>query len=247
MPGRKKPKNNREVQDTSCRGSGGVPQPLKSPKTGGFRGLINNASAPSKEANDFVGYEVLIDFMEKRRLQKLAGDIIEIGAFMGGGTVKLAKFAVKYGKKVYAIDIFDPRSDKTPDKNGVKMCDIYEAFLQGRSQLEVYQQATKGFDNIVTINKDSKRVRFPRGQRFVLGFIDGNHQADYVINDFNLIWRHLVPGGSVGFHDYNFDLPEVTDAIDGLIYKHNDEISEVHEIKQSHIVIFTRKKGLPGN
>jgi hypothetical protein len=113
--------------------------------------------------------------------------------------------------------------------------------------LEVYQQATKGFDNIVTINKDSKRVRFPRGQRFIFGFIDGNHQADYVINDFNLIWRHLVPGGCVGFHDYNFDLPEVTEAIDGLIiYKHRDEITEIHEIKQSHIVILTKKKGLPG-
>ena len=196
--------------------------------------------------NDFVGYEVLIAFMEKRGLKKLEGDIIEIGAFMGGGTAKLAKFALKYGKKVYAIDIFDPRRDKTPDNNGVKMCDIYQAFLQGRSQLEVYQQATNSFDNIVTINKDSKRVRFTRGQKFIFGFIDGNHQPDYVINDFNLIWRNLVPGGSVGFHDYNFDLPEVTDAIDGLIYKHRDEISEVHEIKQSHIVILTKRKGLPG-
>ena len=165
---------------------------------------------------------------------------------MGGGTVKLAKFAAKYGKKVYAIDIFDPRCDKTPDKNGVKMCDIYEAFLQGRSQLEVYQQATNGFDNIVTINKNSKKVRFPRGQKFVFGFIDGNHQPDYVINDFNLIWHRLVLGGSIGFHDYNFDLPEVTKAIDGLIYKHKDEISEVHEIKQSHIVVLTKRKGLPG-
>jgi len=207
---------------------------------------VPEKTAPANASNDFVGYEVLIDFMEKRGLQKLEGDIIEIGAFMGGGTAKLAKFAVKYGKKVYAIDIFDPRRDKTPDKNGVKMCDIYQAFLQGRSQLEVYQQATNSFDNIVTINKDSKRVRFTRGQKFIFGFIDGNHQADYVINDFNLIWRNLVPGGSVGFHDYNFELPEVTGAIDGLIYKHRDEISEVREIKQSHIVILTKKKGLPG-
>ena len=30
----------KEVQDTSCRGSGGVPQLLKSPKIGGYRGLI---------------------------------------------------------------------------------------------------------------------------------------------------------------------------------------------------------------
>jgi hypothetical protein len=207
---------------------------------------VSENTTSASAGNDFVGYEVLVDFMEKRGLQKLEGDIIEIGAFMGGGTAKLAKFAVKYGKKVYAIDIFDPGRDKTPDKSGTKMCDIYEAFLQGRSQLEVYQQATNGLENIVTINKDSKRVRFPRGQKLVFGFIDGNHQPDYVINDFNLIWRNLVPEGSVGFHDYNFDLPEVTETIDGLIDKHKDEISEVNEIKQSHIVILTKRKGLPG-
>jgi SAM-dependent methyltransferase len=197
---------------------------------------------PANTANDFVGYEVLVEFMEKRGLQKLEGDIIEIGAFMGGGTAKLAKFGQKCGKKVYAVDIFDPGNDKTPDKNGVKMCDIYQAFLQGRSQLEVYQQTTHAFDNIATINMDSKKVSFHKGQKFIFGFIDGDHQPDYVRNDFNLIWRNLVPGGSVGFHDYNFDLPEVTRAIDGLIDKHRDEISEVNEIKQSHIVILTKKK-----
>ena len=63
-----------------------------------------------------------------------------------------------------------------------------------------------------------------------------------MINDFNLIWRDLVPGGSVGFHDYNFDLPEVTEAIDGLIYKHKDKISGINEIEQSHIVILTKTK-----
>jgi hypothetical protein len=211
---------------------------------GGFSGVKSASALSAGAGGDFVGYEVLIDFMRKRGLYKLEGDIIEIGAFMGGGTAKLARFAQKYDKKVYAIDIFDPSRDKTPDKNGVRMCDIYQAFLQGRSQSEVYQQTTRGFDNIITIDKDSKRVRFPKGQKFIFGFIDGNHQPDYVINDFNLVWRHLVSGGSVGFHDYNFDLPQVTKAIDGLISKHRDEISDIHEIEQKHIVILTKKKNV---
>ena len=195
-------------------------------------------------ANDFVGYEVLIDFMRKRRLHKLEGDIVEIGAFMGGGTAKLARFARKYGKRVYAVDIFEPGCDKTPDKSGVRMCDIYQAFLQGRSQLEVYQQTTKSFDNILTINMDSRKVSFHKGQRFIFGFIDGNHQADYVRNDFNLVWKHLIPGGGVGFHDYNFDLPEVTEAVDSLIKEHKDEISDVHEMEEKHIIILTKKKNV---
>ena len=180
--------------------------------------------------------------MKERALHKLTGDIVEIGAFMGGGTVKLAQFAQKCGKKVYAIDVFDPGCDETEDVSGSRMCDIYEAFLEGRSQLEVYREATKDFDNIMTIDMDSKEVEFPAEQGFIFGFIDGNHQPEYVINDFHLIWRNLVPGGCVGFHDYNFDLPDVTEAIDRLIEEHKNEISEVHEIKENHIVLLSKRK-----
>ena len=60
------------------------------------------------DPDDFVGYEVLIDFMKQRALYELEGDIIEIGAYMGRGTAKLARFAQTYGKKVYTIDVFDP-------------------------------------------------------------------------------------------------------------------------------------------
>jgi len=37
----------KEVQDTSCRGSRGVPQIYKSPTIGGYRGLIKTISAVS--------------------------------------------------------------------------------------------------------------------------------------------------------------------------------------------------------
>jgi len=35
----------KEAHDISCRGSGGVPQLQKPPKTGGYRGLIKTISA----------------------------------------------------------------------------------------------------------------------------------------------------------------------------------------------------------
>jgi predicted O-methyltransferase YrrM len=192
-------------------------------------------------ANDFVGYEVLIDFMQERALHRLEGDIIEIGAFIGGGTAKLAKYAQKYRRNVYAIDIFEPGHDKTRDVSGYRMCDIYEAFLQGRSQLELYRQATQDFDNIITIDKDSRDVKFPPEQGFIFGFIDGNHEPEHVVNDFHIVWHNLVPGGALGFHDYNFDLPEVTETIDRLIDEHRDEISNVHEIKEKHIILLTKQ------
>lgn len=190
------------------------------------------------DPDDFVGYEVLIDFIEQKALYELEGDIIEIGAYMGRGTVKLAKFAQRYGKKVYTIDVFDPSLDKTMSKSGIKAGDVYVAFLQGRSMLEAYQKSTRGFDNIRTIREDSKKVSFPQEQRFVFGFIDGCHQQVYVENDFHIIWPHLVSGGALGLHDYKFDdWPEVTKAIDKLVQRYNKEISEAYEIEGKYNIL----------
>jgi predicted O-methyltransferase YrrM len=190
------------------------------------------------DPDDFVGYEGLIDLIKQRALYKLEGDIIEIGAYMGRGTAKLAKFARRYGKKVYAIDVFNPRLDKTISKTGIKAGDVYEAFLQGRSMLEAYRESTRGFDNIITIRKDSKKVSFPQEQRFIFGFIDGCHQQAYVENDFHVIWPRLVSGGAVGFHDYKYDdWPEVTKAADKLIREHKREISAAYEIKGKYNIM----------
>lgn len=187
------------------------------------------------DPDDFVGYEVLVDLMEQRSLQKREGDIIEIGAYMGRGTAKLAKFAQRYGRKVYAIDVFDPSLDKTVSKSGIKAGDVYEAFLQGRSMLGAYQESTREFDNIVTVRADSRKVSFPKEQKFIFGFIDGCHQQLYVEHDFNLIWPHLVSGGIIGFHDYRFDdWPEVTRAADKLMHAHKGEISEAYEIESKY-------------
>jgi hypothetical protein len=191
--------------------------------------------------NDFVGYEAIVDFVEKRGLQNLEGDIIEIGAFVGGGTVKLANFAQKYGKNVYVIDLFNPDFDQTIDIQGNKMCDIYQAILQGKTQLDLYREIIHGFDNIKTIIEDSKNVEFPQEQRFIFGFIDGNHQPEYVRHDFGIVWRGLTTGGAVGFHDYNHDLPEVTDTINSLLNEHKEEIASVDEIASRHVVLLTKK------
>ena len=178
--------------------------------------------------------------MRERSLHRLEGDLVEIGSFMGGGTAKLARFARKHGKRVFAIDIFDPSADTTESEEGVKMCDIYQAFLEGRPQIEVYRETIRGLDNIVTIAEDSRAVTFPPEQRFAFGFIDGNHQPDYVRNDFEIIWPNLVPGGALGFHDYHHGLPEVTRCIDEIMAQHAGEISEVREIGPQHIVLLVK-------
>ncbi len=190
------------------------------------------------DPDDFVGYEVLVDFMKQQALHKVEGDIIEIGAYMGRGTAKLAEFAQRYGRKVYAIDVFDPGLDKTLSRSGIQASEVYEAFLPGRPMLEVYQESTRDFDNIITIREDSRKVSFPQEQRFIFGFIDGCHQQVYVENDFSLIWPHLVSGGALGFHDYRFDdWPEVTKAADRLMHAHQREISQAYEIEAKYNIL----------
>ena len=190
------------------------------------------------DPGDFVGYEVLIDFVKQQALHNLEGDIIEIGVYMGRGTAKLAKFARKYGKMVFAIDVFDPSLDNTISKSGIKASNVYEAFLQGRSMLKAYQESIRGFNNIVTIREDSKKISFLEEQRFVFGFIDGCHQQSYVENDFYVIWPHLVSGGVLGFHDYKFDdWPEVTKAVDRLMRAHKGEISEAYEVEGKYNIL----------
>jgi Methyltransferase domain len=193
------------------------------------------------KAIDFVGYESLIDFINDHRLYRLAGDIVEIGAFVGGGTIKLAKLARAYEKKVFVIDVFNPTADQTATPDGVKMNDIYLAFLEGKSQYEAYCENTRKCGNIVTINEDSKKVKLAVNQKFIFGFIDGNHQPDYVRNDFLLVWRHLVSGGVVGLHDYKSELPGVTRTIDRLLDEKRREIRGTFEIGEKHIILVMKK------
>ena len=54
-----------------------------------LRQFLQNLRPHKTPALDFVGYEVLLDFIEERSLHRLEGDLIEIGSFMGGGTAKL--------------------------------------------------------------------------------------------------------------------------------------------------------------
>jgi hypothetical protein len=193
---------------------------------------------PEDDPDDFVGYEVLVDFLEQRQLQELEGDLIEIGAFMGRGTAKLAGLARRYRKMLFVIDLFEPGLDQTPSKSGVRACEVYEAFLGGRSMFETYRESTRAFDNILTIRADSRKVSFGPEQRFCFGFVDGCHDLIHVENDFYVLWPHLVSGGVLGIHDYSYDQwPEVTQAVDKLTLKHRDEIGEAYQIEAKYNIL----------
>jgi hypothetical protein len=224
-----------------------MPAPVKSllrkawSQSYNFRFWVRYGFPAPPAGTDLVGYEALIEFFKSRELTSVSGDIVEIGSFCGGGTYKLAKFlsAQKSQKKLYSVDCFDIQVDRTKNTDGNAMAHLYERTLKGRSQREVFNQVTSGIPNIVVIAQDSKVAEIPV-QSLCFGFVDGNHAEDYVINDFYLVWKKLSPGGAVAFHDYGFDLPRVTAAIDVLCSRHSSEIVEVQVDNRRHI-IYIRK------
>ena len=194
------------------------------------------------ELVDLAGYDLLGDFIRSEGLDRLPGDFLEIGCFLGGGTAKLAKLAASVGKQVWVVDIFDPSFDLTPNLSGDRMADIYQSFLKGRTQEEIFRQATAPWSSVIHILKqDSMKVRFPQGLRFAFAFIDGNHDPRWVKSDFELALRRLEPGGWAGFHDYRGDLPQVTAALDEMIDRHAGEIARIEMIKERWILLVQKR------
>lgn len=191
---------------------------------------------------DLVGYEKIIEFIEKHRLYRLEGDILEIGAFLGGGTVKLSQLAEKYNRKVFTVDIFSPEVDKTINTKGMVMAEIYDWFLQGKSQRMIFDKVTENCKNMEVIAKDSREVTFSEKQKFFFSFIDGNHDPEYVRSDFHLAWKHTLPGGVVAFHDYGGDLPQTTEIIDKTLEDYKEETGDKEELKEKDILFVFKKE-----
>lgn len=207
--------------------------------------LVSYKFLPSPEGTDLVGYETLIRFFEVHKLLEVDGDIVEIGAFLGGGTYKLAKYLERKGspKRVYAVDIFDIYADRTECTQGISMADLYEravnAIGKGLSQWEIFQKVTKRCRNIEIIKGDTKVVKLPIPS-ICFAFIDGNHDPSYVRNDFYLVWPKLSRGGVVAFDDYGHDLPQVTATINELIGEHAPQITIMG--REGKIIFLQKRK-----
>lgn len=195
---------------------------------------------------DCVGYETLIDFIVSNDILSVYGDLIEIGTFLGGGAYKLSRFLereTKSSKRLYVIDVFDPNFDWTTDTVGIAMATYYHRILgafESQSQWEVFREVTKECNNIVVLRGDSKDIEIPTNS-LCFGFIDGNHDPEYVENDFYLIWSILSSNGGVAFHDYENKLPQVTAKINELVSRHVPEISETYHDENKHILFLIKK------
>jgi hypothetical protein len=194
---------------------------------------------------DLVGYETLIDFIVSNDVLSVEGDLVDIGTFLGGGVYKLSKYLEieKSSKLLYVVDIFDPTSDWTVNTDGKAMTTIYLDRLKqyvGKSQWEVFSDVIKGCNNVVVLRGDSKKIVLPT-TKLCFGFIDGNHDPEYIENDFYLIWNKLSSRGVVAFHDYEYNLPHATKKINELVNRHALEISMTFHNPQKRILYSIKK------
>jgi hypothetical protein len=72
-------------------------------------------------------YETLLDEILECGLLDVPGDFVEIGAFLGGGSYKLASLLKRAPEKcLFVLDVFDPAFDKTECDSGLRMRDVYD-------------------------------------------------------------------------------------------------------------------------
>jgi SAM-dependent methyltransferase len=183
---------------------------------------------PPPSWSDWVGYEILLGEIERHGIDRVEGDVLEIGALLGGGTAKLCGWFGRNSpaKRVIAVDVFDPAFDPTTTVEGWPMKDLYLNAVGERSQREIFDEVTAGARNLDVVVGDSTKVEIPTG-RLAFAFVDGSHVAEDVHADFETVWQRLSPGGLVAFHDYGGDLPGVTHTLHERIGRHADEIARV--------------------
>jgi hypothetical protein len=121
------------------------------------------------------------------------------------------------------------------------MASLYSYVLQGRNQEQIFFETTKECENVNLIREDSLLVEFPKETRFCFAFLDGNHDPHYVKSDFRLAWSHLMPGGMLGFHDFEGDLPLTTEAIREILQQYNHEIESTLQVKEKWLLFLLKK------
>jgi predicted O-methyltransferase YrrM len=124
--------------------------------------------------------------------------ILEIGSFKGRSTCCLAFGCRGSRKHVFAVDTFE--GNEKDFRAGVLFDTNYYSVLKGnieRNGLTEY---------VTTVTGTSADVGKTWNTPIHLLFIDGGHEYEDVLADFQTFFPHVVPGGMVAFHDvHNFE------------------------------------------
>jgi hypothetical protein len=191
--------------------------------------------------NPWSDYEAIIGLLNQEHVADVPGDVLEIGAFVGAGSRLLGDWANAHNRRLITVDIFDPRTDGTVNANGDSMRGIYNMALGRRSQWYKFAANVEDVAQLTVIKGDSMSVSLGDAT-LCFAFIDGHHATAYVISDAELAWRHLSPGGWIGFDDYHHDLPQVDEGVDTFLANHASDVAETTKGLGSHQLYVRRAR-----
>ncbi len=119
---------------------------------------------------------------------------LEIGAFYGANVLSVANsYGLHSDSKLYCIDPWEDYDGYSEYKN--QQPTIYNSFI---SNVEKSGERDK-----IIINRGYSNIVIPtlHDDFFDIIYIDGNHEAEYVLEDAILSFRKLKPGGILIFDD----------------------------------------------
>ena len=145
-------------------------------------------------------------------LEKVEGDILEIGAHRGASTRMFCEIAEKFGRKVYVIDPWDGRQEGAPE--------IYNEFLAvtcNCKNLTVHRMGSE----------DPRAFEAVKDVKLAFLFIDGLHSYDAVVSDFTKYRKLLSDKAVVCVDDWTGPY-SFSDAIRRAVREHmNDQYEEI--------------------
>lgn len=178
---------------------------------------------------------------EGQHLRELASTceypIVEIGSYLGKSTCYLASGS--QNMKVYAIDLWNMRSlpedikeekiNNTGSKHDVAIIAKYTFPPDGSGNIadRITNKTWKKFlsnikemgfeDTIIPIKSASQEIAKVWTQKIGLLFIDGNHQYESCLADYNEFAKNIVSGGYLALHDYTnkygYEVKKVVDEV----------------------------------
>ncbi len=160
--------------------------------------------AKSEIQNGFIGpfFTLTDNWLSKIPLPDGPIKYLEIGAFYGGNICSVVKtYAKADGSEVHCVDPWISY-EKYPEYHGEgRFNDMYSSFLKNIGNLP------KSDSSKINVHRGFSGDILPtfKNEYFDIIYIDGNHEAPYVLEDAILSYKKLKPGGWLIFDDWTWD------------------------------------------
>lgn len=144
-------------------------------------------------------HESIEDLIELCREINLKKDMVmvELGSYGGESAEVFARFT----GKVYCIDEWCPGS--------------MDGILEAENRFDM---VCKLYPNIIKVKGlTGKSIPLFYGGAFHFGYIDANHEYDFVKTDLTTLIPKIKKGGYIGGHDYHREYPGVRMAVNELL------------------------------